>query len=296
MEKRSGKQCRERYVNQLDPLVKKSMWTLEEDAAIKSMHYQFGKKWSKFMEKLPGRSDNAIKNRYHIISRNDYSELNKRIAENEKDANHILGERSNLGYVKVPANASQLDRFRTARDILDLKIAELLNEQQYGAKNGVDNEVGCQNVPKVTNGKRKYIRTLDEDPDAVASAVLETCPDLEFAFCVHPSSQAARSAGSTASTEMEHSSSFSRSCTSSSSDEFQASLYTFEDFNFDYDELFHEYDYGQYLGGAVPAAKVLELAPTAQKAVLAELAALTAAAAASSGGASVTSTESNSMA
>lgn len=74
MEWRTGKQCRERYINQLDPNIKKTPWTIEEDTTIKRLHDQLGKKWSKFMDYLPGRSDNAIKNRWHVISRDNYVE------------------------------------------------------------------------------------------------------------------------------------------------------------------------------------------------------------------------------
>ena len=72
MDSRTGKQCRERYVNHLDPDTNRSAWTMEESAVIRDMFPKHGTKWSQYISSLPGRSDNAIKNRYHLISRNNF--------------------------------------------------------------------------------------------------------------------------------------------------------------------------------------------------------------------------------
>ena len=47
MENRTGKQCRERYINSLKPDGKKGQWTEEEDEKIIRMQAMFGNKWSK---------------------------------------------------------------------------------------------------------------------------------------------------------------------------------------------------------------------------------------------------------
>ncbi len=47
MENRTGKQCRERYINSLKPDGKKGQWTEEEDEKIIRMQAVFGNKWSK---------------------------------------------------------------------------------------------------------------------------------------------------------------------------------------------------------------------------------------------------------
>lgn len=56
---------RERWFNHLCPGVKKGDWTDEEDRIIFNMVTEYGKQWSKIREKLPGRTDNNIKNRFH---------------------------------------------------------------------------------------------------------------------------------------------------------------------------------------------------------------------------------------
>jgi hypothetical protein len=129
---RSGKQCRERYVNQLDPHIRKSEWTHEEDAIIKKLHHQVGKKWCRFMDQLPGRSDNAIKNRYHIISKNNYADHNRTAArkafEAEREAPALSA--ANVPTVFAPeTNQVKLERFRSARNLLNEKIKNLLLEQ-----------------------------------------------------------------------------------------------------------------------------------------------------------------------
>ncbi|XP_049393103.1 transcription factor MYB14-like [Solanum stenotomum] len=62
---RTGKSCRLRWMNYLRPDVKRGPFTMEERETVIKMYQQLGNRWATIAGKLPGRTDNEVKNFFH---------------------------------------------------------------------------------------------------------------------------------------------------------------------------------------------------------------------------------------
>ncbi|KAJ4837048.1 hypothetical protein Tsubulata_011138 [Turnera subulata] len=100
---RCGKSCRLRWINYLRPDIKRGNFTREEEDTIIKLHEMLGNRWSAIAARLPGRTDNEIKNVWH-------THLKKRLKQN--DSTHCSGtitkqQQRRRGTVHLPDKFNQ---------------------------------------------------------------------------------------------------------------------------------------------------------------------------------------------
>ncbi|KAI7754649.1 hypothetical protein M8C21_030928 [Ambrosia artemisiifolia] len=85
--KRSGKSCRLRWVNYLHPGLKRGKMTPQEEHLIVELHSKWGNRWSRIARKLPGRTDNEIKNYWRTRMRKKAQEKKRALSQSPSLSN-----------------------------------------------------------------------------------------------------------------------------------------------------------------------------------------------------------------
>jgi len=105
---RSGKQIRDRYLNNLNPQIADKDWTAEEDNMLLFLYYNWGKKWSKIAASLPGRSEGQVKNRFYWglkrkVLNSDFADQNPiQIVTNHNSNNNGLYSEFMKNFAPIP--------------------------------------------------------------------------------------------------------------------------------------------------------------------------------------------------
>ncbi|KAI3409182.1 uncharacterized protein J3R85_019619 [Psidium guajava] len=137
--RRCGKSCRLRWMNYLSPNVKRDRFTKEEEDLIIRLHNLLGNRWSLIAKRVPGRTDNQVKNYWNTCLskklgikkqscqvRRTKSRI-LRISESSTHQNSISSCAGTSGSLEMNVDNGSLESQET------LDLPELTSKDEYSA-------------------------------------------------------------------------------------------------------------------------------------------------------------------
>lgn len=160
---RCGKSCRLRWINYLRPDLKRGNFTEEEDELIIKLHSLLGNKWSLIAGRLPGRTDNEIKNYWNTHIRRKL--LNRGIdptTHRPMNETNCAQEMTTISFGSGAAAAAAAVNMKEEQQEDEDHKMMMIKSSNYG---------------------------FQETDEKITSMVIERCPDLNLELKISPPHQ-----------------------------------------------------------------------------------------------------------
>lgn len=153
---RSGKQCRERWHNHLDPEIKKKSWTETEKSFILQLHEVYGNHWSQIAKHLPGRSDNAVKNFFYSNWRKSLRHGQKKLKKTKLSKNRQL-DKSEDQSIKVDVLEESNADLEASEILLSLsKSSGKISHGKLELQKGLNSNISLKDTSNKIEYKAEY--------------------------------------------------------------------------------------------------------------------------------------------
>ncbi|KAE8668843.1 myb-like protein AA-like isoform X2 [Hibiscus syriacus] len=161
---RSGKSCRLRWFNQLDPRINRRAFSEEEEERLLAANKVYGNKWAMIARLFPGRTDNAVKNHWHVI-----------MARKHREQSSIYRRKPSSLAITTQANASSdqstISSASTSTDLALTPSSFFTTFSPMGEKVNVCYQQGPMGVGM---GVDQYANSSDSNSDVSATESVGT--------------------------------------------------------------------------------------------------------------------------
>ncbi|CAH1429034.1 unnamed protein product [Lactuca virosa] len=159
---RCGKSCRLRWTNYLRPDIKRGRFSFEEEESIIQLHSVLGNKWSAIAARLPGRTDNEIKNYWN-------THIRKRLIKNGIDPVTHRPRLDLLDLSSILSSASfNLSNLFKIQSLVNPQVLRLANLLASTSSNQENKELFLNN----------YIAPVNQKPNEPIANVTSTPSNL----------------------------------------------------------------------------------------------------------------------
>ncbi|OIT04594.1 PREDICTED: protein ODORANT1-like [Nicotiana attenuata] len=168
--RRCGKSCRLRWTNYLRPDLKRGLLSDAEEKLVIDLHARLGNRWSKIAARLPGRTDNEIKNHWNTHIKKKLLKMGIDPVTHEplkKEANLIDQPIQESDQNKINGH-QQVQVVPECTSVTAAATSSELDNSSYSASSTSSSE----NSSSITDESKLVLNTLGEN-DPLLSSLLE---------------------------------------------------------------------------------------------------------------------------